>query len=121
MQKAIQEGIDSGRILRIENGVVIDAKSGKPFVGDYDFFAARRASDGRIIRPSDPLHQKVMRLLELDHVHVEHPGLAYWDPATADHVMKRQDLITRHIDEVPLIRFKGDGSIWYAWADPSDF
>jgi hypothetical protein len=119
LQGEIRARIQSGEV-RIENGILIDEESGLAFTGDDDLFAIREPGTEKLIPESDPRHQRILKALGLGPLSIQHPSLAAWNPSSPAHVAKRRSLIQSHLYEVPLIRIRNDGSIWYVGADPFD-
>jgi hypothetical protein len=100
--------------------LVVENASGKPFTGDYDLAYIWDPANQRMASPSDPRYQRLMELLGVAKVQVQHGPLWDWIPArTKDWIAKRR-LIQSHFEDAPLFRFNSDGSVTLTWSIEDD-
>ncbi|NSW89620.1 MAG: hypothetical protein HPY74_02870 [Firmicutes bacterium] len=62
-------------LIKIENGIVKDVKTGKPYAGDIDIFDIRDATGKPV---SYAKHDKIIRELQKEGASVEHGALTEW-------------------------------------------
>jgi hypothetical protein len=70
--------------VRIDNGVVMDGMTGKPFTGDHDIFRITDSVTGKEIPAGSPLYNKVVSELQGPPFNAQHGAHTQWEYNPAD-------------------------------------
>ena len=106
-QAAKMEQLQAGGKIKIEDGVVYNAKSGNVYTGDYDLYAITEL-DGTPIPEGTPRYEQVAGELEKPEVGIQHGPLRDWKVTTPEDVARKAALIEGHETRQDIVTFGPD-------------
>ena len=95
------------------DGILHNAATGRPYVGDYDIFAISRNGRGHL-SSSDWQYQRALTELFRRPFHAQHGPHVNWRPTTPKDVAIYNRIVDLHRTRQPVVRFAADGSIYLA-------
>lgn len=105
-EKAIRKLVKQGKI-KIDNGLVIDQKSGKAFTSDYDVF---QIVDSKGKALNKKIYDLVLEELYKPPVSIQHPPHMNWGTKTYREKNKKNQIIQEH-QETAIIQFNGSDDV----------
>ena len=118
LQQEVARRITSGEIS-LTNGLLVEKRTGKTLVADYDLFEIIDANTGHRLSVDNPVHMSVMKeLTEAHSTAIQHGAHMDWKVTSMKQAAVKYKIVWNHMNSEPLVRFNSDGSVWRVFHEP---